>query len=149
MAGRFPLEASPCSAATQECASLKGSQMSSDAGEKNEKKESDAPDVVLIHGATGDGEGARVLRARAGHLETGEIRPLRQGQPLAAGGEVVRLLERPDAPCLYDVKVDYKVPGTTATAPRGATGPAQVATRAYRDSWERTFTQPRRDKDLN
>jgi hypothetical protein len=123
--------------------------MSSDAGEKSEKKESDALDVVLIHGATGDGEGARVLRARAGHLETGEIRPLREGQPLATGGEVVRLVERPNAPCLYDVKVDYKVPGTTATAPRTATGPAQVATRAYRDSWERTFAPPRRDKDLN
>src|ERR1019366_7243484 len=120
--------------------------MSSDA---NEKKDGEGFDVVLVHGATGDGEGARVLRARPGHLETGEIRPLRQGQPLASGGEVVRLVERPDAPCLYDVKVDYKVPGTTATAPRTATGPAQVATRAYRDSWERTFAPPRRDNDLN
>ncbi|HEY5147839.1 MAG TPA: hypothetical protein VII82_13785 [Polyangiaceae bacterium] len=120
--------------------------MSSDA---NEKKDGEGFDVVLVHGATGDGEGARVLRARPGHLETGEIRPLRQGQPLASGGEVVRLVERPDAPCLYDVKVDYKVPAATVPAARAGGGPAQVATRAYRDSWERTFSPAPRRNELN
>jgi hypothetical protein len=114
-----------------------------------EKKDGDAFDVVLIHGATGDGQGARVLRARPGHVETGELRPLRQGQPLASGGEVVRLVERPDAPCLYDVKVDYKVPEAPAVSARPAHGPAQVATRAYRDSWERTFTPTAPNKSLN
>jgi hypothetical protein len=124
--------------------------MSSDASDKKDgENDGDAFDVVMIHGATGDGEGARVLRARPGHLETGEIRPLQQGQPLAAGGEVVRLVERADAPRLYDVKVDYKVPETAPRAARAAPGPAQVATRAYRDSWERTFARPPRAKELN
>jgi hypothetical protein len=111
--------------------------------------ESPAYDVVLVHGATGDGEGARVLRARQGHLEVGEIRPLRQGQPIAAG-EVVRLVERPENPNFYDVKVDYKAP-TPSTTPslRAAHGPAQVATPAYRDSWERIFASKPRAKDLN
>lgn len=121
--------------------------MPSDADEKND---GDGFDVVLIHGATGDGEGARVLRARPGQLETGEIRPIRQGQPLAPGGEVVRLLERPGTPCLYDVKVDYKVLPSPAAEPRHAGGPAQVATRAYRDSWDRTFARPpSRKHELN
>ena len=111
------------------------------------KKDGDAFDVVLLHGATVDGQGARVLRARPGHLETGEVRPLREGQPLAPGGEVVRLVERPDAPCLYDVKVDYQVPGKQEPGERSANGPAQVATRAYRDSWERTFAPPARPDD--
>jgi hypothetical protein len=124
--------------------------MSADRPEKSEKADGADFDVVLVHGATGDGEGARVVRARPGHLETGEIRPLRQGQPLASGGEVVRLVERSDAPCLYDVKVDYKVPSAAPAPQRAAHGPAQVATRAYRDSWERIFaTAPARSKALN
>ncbi len=122
--------------------------MSSDAGEKTG---ADAFDVVLVHGATGDGEGARVLRARPGHIEAGEVRPLREGQALSPGGEVVRLVERPGAHgahgahCVYDVKVDYKVPEGPAPATRAATGPVQIATPAYRESWERTFAPARRD----
>jgi hypothetical protein len=117
--------------------------MSSD---PSEKSEGDSFDVVLVHGATGDGEGARVLRARPGQIEAGEVRPLRQGQPLAPGGEVVRLTARSGAPCVYDVKVDYEVP--TPAPARAATGPAQVATPAYRESWDRTFAPVRRS-DLN
>ncbi len=85
--------------------------MSSDADQKGD---GEAFDVVLVHGATGDGEGARVLRARPGQIEAGEVRPIRQGQPLAPGGEVVRLSARSEAPCLYDVKVDYEVPAAAA-----------------------------------
>ncbi len=98
-------------------------------------------DVVVVHGATGDGEGAKVLRFRPGQLEAGEVRPMRDGQPLAPGGEVVRLVERPDAACVYDVKVDCKVPSLPASSDARAAGPPQVATRAYRDSWERTFAK--------
>jgi hypothetical protein len=117
--------------------------MSSDAGEKID---GDAFDVVLMHGATGDGEGARVLRARPGQVEAGEVRPLREGQSLAPGGEVVRLVERTDTPCVYDVKVDYKVPAPApAPAARAASGPPQVSTQAYRESWDRTFAAPRRE----
>lgn len=64
-----------------------------------------------------------------------------EGKPLVPGGEVVRLEKRADAAGLFDVHVDYQVPGakeTDATA-RTKNGPAQVATRAYRDSWDRTF----------
>jgi hypothetical protein len=122
--------------------------MSSDAGEKND---GDAFDVVLMHGATADGEGARVLRARPGQLEAGEVRPIREGQPLTPGGEIVRLVERPGAGLVYDVKVDYKAPpaaSASAPGPRAAGGPPQVATKAYRDSWERTFA-PSPDRRLN
>jgi hypothetical protein len=106
-------------------------------------------DVVVVHGATGDGEGAKVLRLRPGQLETGEVRPIRDGQPLTPGGEVVRLVERPDATCVYDVKVDCKVPELPAPSPRPASGPPQVATRAYRDSWERTFAKARKASSPN
>jgi hypothetical protein len=115
---------------------------------EDDKTEGDDFDVVLVHGATGDGEGARVLRARPGHIEAGEVRPIREGQPLSPGGEVVRLVERSGAPCVYDVKVDYQVPAAAPTAERSASGPPQVSTRAYRESWDRTFA-PTSRRQLN
>ncbi len=105
-------------------------------------------DLALVHGETSDGEGARVLRARPGRLETGEVRPLRPGRPLAPGGEVVRLIQRDGAP-LYDVKVEYEVPATSEQSARAAAGPPQVSTPAYRDSWERTFGGSRRHHASN
>jgi hypothetical protein len=113
--------------------------MSSDPPDKKEVGESF--DVVLVHGATADGQGARVLRARPGQLEAGEVRRLREGQPLAPGGEVVRLVERPDGTNLYDVKVDCTIPGPSPVESKSAGGPPQVASPQYRESWERTFAR--------
>ena len=102
-------------------------------------------DVVMMHGQTEDGEGARVLRARPGRLEAGEVRPLRDGKPIAAG-EIVRLERRPDNPHLHDVHVEHvvKASDVKTIAPQGDhSGPAQVATEAYRESWDRTFGERR------
>jgi hypothetical protein len=113
-------------------------------------KKNDEFDVVMMHGPTDDGAGSKVLRARPGRLEAGEVRPMADGRPLTPGGEVVHLEKRADAKGLFDVRVDYKVPEPGETNAQGRpsesdtqshalSGPAQVATRAYRDSWERTF----------
>jgi hypothetical protein len=100
-------------------------------------------DVVMIHGKTDDGEGAKILRARPGRLDAGEMRPLQEGKPLGSG-EIVRLERRADAPAVYDVHVEH-----TLEAPeRSSDKPAQVATRQYRESWERTFG-PRRSDAAN
>jgi hypothetical protein len=106
-----------------------------------DKKSGDDFDVVMVHGKTSDGNGARVIRARPGRLEAGEVRALESGRALAPGGQVVQLSPRgASAPNLYDVKVEYEVPGARQESEAQPTsGPAQVATRAYRDSWERTF----------
>jgi hypothetical protein len=93
------------------------------------------PDVVLLQGPTDDGEGIRVLRARDDRLEAGEVRPLKDGRPLAAG-EVVRLAPRESMPRVCDVEVM-----TTVGAPPPGK-PAQVATSAYRASWDRIFGGP-------
>jgi hypothetical protein len=118
--------------------------MSADAPDK---KDHDAFDVVMLRGATDDGEGARVVRARPGRVESGEVRPMRDGRPLG-GGEIVRLEQRKDAPALFDVRVECELPAMPAGATPSHGGPAQVATPAYRDSWERTF-RSRRDEALN
>jgi hypothetical protein len=113
--------------------------MSADTPEKPDKKDGEV-DVVMLRGATEDGVGTRVLRARRGHLETGEVRPLRHGKPLTSG-EVVTLKQRTDEPALYDVKVEHVVEKARSVG----VGPAQVATNAYRESWERVFGSGDRD----
>ncbi|HEY3592734.1 MAG TPA: hypothetical protein VGL13_02630, partial [Polyangiaceae bacterium] len=95
-----------------------------------------------------DGAGARILRARNGAIEAGELRPAKEGQTINRG-ELVRLSPRPDSPCFCNVEVLYKAPSVEApsspsTAAEAATepamsGPAQVATERYRDNWDRIF----------
>jgi hypothetical protein len=105
------------------------------------KEKPESFDVVMIHGKTDDGAGAKVLRARPGRIDAGEMRPMQDGKPLLGGGDIVRLARREDAPALFDVHVDH-----TLEAPaRGTDKPAQVATPAYRESWERTFGPRRSD----
>jgi len=99
-------------------------------------------DVVMVGGATEDGEGAKVLRARPGRVDAGEVRPLRDGKPIVGKGEIVRLEKRTDAPTLYDVHVEHKVEPAPSVAHHG---PAQVATQSYRESWERIFGGRRDD----
>lgn len=96
-------------------------------------------DVVMVHGKTEDGEGTKVLRARPGRIDAGEMRPLREGKPLSGPGDIVRLAKRPESPALYDVQVEHVLEGQGPEPSRGADGPAQVATKAYRESWDRTF----------
>jgi hypothetical protein len=115
----------------------------------DQNKDSKDFDVVLVHGKTPDGEGACVLRARPGRLEAGEVRPLREGRPVHGGGQILQLAPRPGS-YLYDVKAQYDVPSVGAAQPEAAhAGPAQVATSAYRESWERTFGTPGPNRALN
>jgi hypothetical protein len=93
-------------------------------------------DVVLLHSPTEDGEGQRVIRAREGRLEVGEVRPLKEGRPIS--GEVVSLTPRADAPRVCDVKVHVKVPETAPNA-LPHKGPARVSSGAYREGWDALF----------
>lgn len=115
----------------------------------------EAPDVVLLHSPTPDGEGVRVIRAREGRLEAGEVRPMKEGQPLHAG-ELVTLTPRSETPALCDVKVQYKAP--SATAPKAAShgsaalahkGPALVNSSEYRERWEEIFGAKGTKRALN
>ena len=79
-----------------------------------ESKKRPSLDVALLYGPTDDGKGARVLRARDGLLETGEVRPVKEGQPINRG-EVVKLTPRADAPCVCDIEVLHQSTTTAAT----------------------------------
>jgi len=122
-----------------------------------EGKKGDSRDVALLYATTDDGKGARVLRSRDGTLETGEMRPAADGQPINHG-ELVRLSPRPDVPCLCDVEVLHARPTQApsvdeAAPPASRGGPAQVASDDYRLNWDRIFGMPgrraKRDRSLN
>ena len=116
-----------------------------------QEKKRGSQDVALLYAPTDDGKGARILRSRDGNLEAGEVRPLKDGQPLQ-GGELVRLEPRTDAPCVCDVHVLHEGPRTAAASPSVPTGPAQVATEDYRLNWDRVFgaaERGKRDTSLN
>ena len=116
--------------------------------EPPQNRGADPFDVVLLHGPTEDGEGARVLRARGESIEAGEVRPMREGRPLSPKSEVVKLTPRKESPRLYDVHVEHAMPAAKEACATAKAGPPQVATPAYRDSWERTFGA-RRAQPLN
>jgi hypothetical protein len=133
--------------------------MSKDSGKPGSKLATDtvdgaavtakATDVVLLHSRTDDGKGMRVIRARGGQIEAGEVRPLEEGKAIT--GDVVQLKPREGAPHLCDVSVAYSVPKATAPAAETRAShnkPAQVANATYRDSWDRIFGAPE-PRDLN
>lgn len=108
-------------------------------------KRPEGSDVVLLGPPTADGAGVHVLRAREERLETGELRALAEGRPVT--GEIVTLAPRQDNPHICDVKDSY-TPPASAALPAKAKGPAQVATKTYRDNWDEVFAA-RRDVSLN
>jgi hypothetical protein len=117
-------------------------------------------DVVLLCGPTEDGGGVQVLRAREDRVETGEVRPVKDGQPIV--GDVVKLTQHADEPRLCDVEVLHEGERAAPKKSAGAKtsggrltrgGPAQVATKAYRDQWTRVFgdgdDEPASSKNMN
>jgi hypothetical protein len=92
-------------------------------------------DVVFVHGPAEGGDGYRVIRKRDDAIEIGEMRAVQEGRPLQ--GELVRLKPRSESDRLFDVEV---LVSREELAPAGAhSGPAQVATDAYRANWDAIF----------
>ncbi|MCC6648237.1 MAG: hypothetical protein IT374_22035 [Polyangiaceae bacterium] len=93
-------------------------------------------DVALLGERTEDGAGRRVLRLRESGAAIGEVRPLAHGKPLPRGAEIVKLSPREGAPPhVCDVETQLELGEGAA---RGS-GPARIASEAYRDGWERVF----------
>ena len=109
-------------------------------------------DVALLGGPTSDGKGVSILRARQGRLETGEVRPLESGKPIS--GEVVTLKPRQAFPLICDVETHVAVPQEAALkepqadVARRRSGPAQVASDAYRENWEAIYRRPKKEPEL-
>lgn len=114
-------------------------------------------DVVLLHSPAESGDAIRVVRKREDAIELGELRPMREGQPIH--GEVVRLTQREEHALLFDCEVlvpaqgrkeakaegdppaEAKAEEPRDSAPAGLThkGPPRVTSDAYRGGWETIF----------
>ena len=95
-------------------------------------------DIALVHGPTEDGAGARVLRFKDGEVYAGEVRPVREGQPIA-DQELVRLKPMAGRAPLCEVEVVHEGKPAPAAEKGKSTGPAQVATDTYRRNWNTVF----------
>lgn len=103
-------------------------------------------DVVLLHSPAENGEGIRVIRKREDSIELGELRPMREGQPIH--GEVVRLTQREEHAMLFDCEVvlpaakPKELPAPAAAKPAREVphkGPARVTSNEYRGGWDAIF----------
>jgi hypothetical protein len=94
-------------------------------------------DVVFVHSQAPDGGGVRVIRKRDETIEVGEIRPVQEGRPLT--GDLVRLKQREESERLFDVEVLASRKEIAEKAGAAHSGPAQVATHAYRTNWDAIF----------
>jgi len=105
-------------------------------------------DMLYVHSPSEKGDSFKVVRMRPDSVEVGEIRGMEEGRPIH--GEVVKLTPRPEHKQLFDV--DVLVPGPKSLAQvdehqrgggggegDGRSGPAQVATEAYRENWMTIF----------
>jgi len=94
-------------------------------------------DLLLVGGRNPRTERLQVLRLHHGQVETGELAPTQEGQPLT--GELVRLRPRTEHPRLFDVEVLLGREDRQITASPAHPGPARVTTDQYRDNYARIF----------
>jgi hypothetical protein len=101
-------------------------------------------DIAVVVGTSEDGAATRILRAREGRVELGELRAAPEGKPLH--GDLVRLKPRGDNTPVCDVEVIHAAPALTQAGsnlpepgPGRSEKPAQVASPAYRENWDRVF----------
>jgi hypothetical protein len=94
----------------------------------------DDRDFIRPIGALPDGRTVVQRHQRDHTTMVGTLRPARDGAAMGPGEEMVVTRQRADGS--HDV-IDSYAYGAPV---RGK--PAQVATRAYRDSWDRTFNAP-------
>ena len=105
----------------------------------SETKPSAPKDIAILSGPTEDGQGAKVLRIREGDVTAGEIRPIRDGEPINQS-ELVRLhpLEGSQRVCAVEV---LHAPPDEAEKRKasGSAGPARVSNAKYRHNWSQIF----------
>jgi hypothetical protein len=116
-------------------------------------------DIAILSGPTEDGQGARVVRIReGGDVSAGEIRPVRDGEPINQS-ELVRLhpLDAQKRVCAVEVlhapagsaSGDKAEKAEQAEEPKRASGagPVRVSNAKYRQNWSVIFGGSDKSKD--
>jgi hypothetical protein len=101
-------------------------------------------DIAILGGPTEDGQGAHLLRFREGSITAGEIRPVKEGEPITHS-EVVRLrpLDGDNRICAVETLHE---PAQKAQAEKTDKPgrPARVATARYRKNYDAIFDSKRK-----
>jgi hypothetical protein len=103
-------------------------------------------DIAIVGGPTEDGQGAHVLRIRDGNLSAGELRPLREGEPITHS-EVVRLHPMDGQRRVCEVEVLHAPAQEKTPKPQQTQEPqrrARVSTPSYRKNWSAVFEQKKK-----
>lgn len=112
-------------------------------GSMAKPKTPDVPrDIAILQGPTEDGEGRQLLRLRDGQLSVGEIRPVKEGQPLTHQ-ELVRLRPLEGQKNVCEIEVLHEKPSAD---PKARSRPARVATDRYRKNWTTIFDVKRKTR---
>lgn len=110
------------------------------------------PDFAILGGPTEDGEGTHLVRIKEGSISTGEIRPVKEGEPVTHR-ELVRL--HPVDPERRVMRVEtLHAPETPPEAPRESQSlsrPARVSNERYRKNYDAIFEakRPKKKWDVN
>ena len=118
-----------------------------------EPAESNGADFAILGGPTADGEGAHLLRFREGTVSAGEIRPVREGEPITHR-ELVRLHPMDEDKRVCRVETLHEPPREIVEArqsnePRRSR-PARVSNDRYRKNWDAIFdNKKKRDYSVN
>jgi hypothetical protein len=111
-------------------------------------------DIAILQGPTEDGLGARVVRVKDGAVSAGEVRPAREGEPLAQR-ELVRLkplhAELPicEVEVLHGPAEPAPSANSSSSSSKASPGPARVATDTYRKNWGTVFGAKRKRGDYS
>jgi hypothetical protein len=100
-------------------------------------KERDQKDL-LVMGPSQEGGSIPYLRSQQGHLESGELRLVKEGTPIGGNEEVAHLTANQDG--TWDVKTLYA---------RKEGGPTMVNSPAFHEGWDRIFSGAKKVTGLN
>jgi hypothetical protein len=93
-------------------------------------------DLAILGGPTEDGLGARIVRIRDGNLSAGEIRPVKEGEPVTHN-ELVRLRPLDAEQRVCEVEVLHAPQASNSDTPISRR--ARVSTASYRKNWSAIF----------
>jgi hypothetical protein len=110
------------------------------------RKPKPAPDFAILGGPTEDGQGTHLVRFRDGEISAGEIRPVKEGEPVTHR-ELVRLHPLEGDKRVVRVETLHAPPAAPEEAPRSR--PARVSNARYRKNYDAIFESKRSGKKRN
>jgi hypothetical protein len=107
-----------------------------------------APDFAILGGPTEDGEGTQLVRFRDGTITAGELRPVKEGQPITHR-EVVRLHPLDSERRVMRVETLHAPEVVPVPEAPALSRPARVSNERYRKNYDAIFDSKKPDWSVN